>query len=315
MLKNALLFILSVAVIAVSACKKASTSTACSTNIHGYTMPLAAITAAPGPCSFGLLTESTATLSNQGTFTNTIYPTQATFDKKDQLYFVFEQFEYTTYYGATLYSVDKNGNAKTYNSNDIGHGYKCILYNNVYSKLYCIVSGGYSDSLVEVHLGDSTFSIGAGVPVPLSLNTTAVNPKNGIIYVVSNINGYEYRIYQFNPATSELTVLTSGTTSANLNGLYYNVNDDMLYGIDLLSSFWTFIQINPITGKIKSATLQEQHTIGSYSCTLDPCTNTYLVSIVDFTMPSTSWLYRLNMYGQIVDKQLTPSFYQGLVAE
>ncbi len=310
---RSLLLLCCIAMLAMPGCKKSSSGTTCTQPIYGFTMPLSAITNTPSDCTFGAIDFKNETISSTATFKNEIYQTQTAYNSRENCYYVFRARTISDTL-VTLLRIDANGSVTPYTHECRYHSYQCLLYDAVFDKLYCIQTGSGYNSLAEISFSDSAFTIAAATTVPTLFNSTTCNTQNGDVYMAGSLNSYQYRVYAFHPGTATYSTVGDCTTMPTIGGLCFNPNDNMLYGVYLNTSLWTFVQINPTSGRIKYSSTTVPYTYGSYSAAIDKCSNNYLLSIVDFTSPAVAYVIGFDMYGKIVQRDATSSFWQGLAS-
>ena len=76
---------------------------------------------------------------------------------------------------------------------------------------------------------------------------------------------------------------------------------------------WYFVKIDPASGAITTSPLSFAPNIGLFSATIDPCSNRYIVSTEQLSGGSSTYkLLQLDMNGNVVQSNTTPTFYNGL---
>ena len=300
------------------ACTKNKKTTSCTSEIHAFKAPALSLDTTVNLATVDLPTMSGTTI---GSFNNSSYTNQATFNTADNCYYVFKIR--SSGGTSTLYRINTAGTVTTYTRTDTTD-LEALVYNSVANKLYCVKAGA-STQVVELAISGSTFNYTAvattsGTGASSSLATSAVNSTTGEMYFTltqHTTSGTNYTIEKFMPGGGSTSVISSGTGSKYYLGLRFNINDNMLYALEEDHGTGTtvtkFIKISPSSGTISSlSTFAWPVNVEFYSSVLDPCSNRYILTTPSGSGWTTLKLAQLDMSGNLVDSAVTTEVYQGL---
>lgn len=300
------------------ACTKNKKSTSCTSQVHTFKGPM---TSADTTVNLATVDLSTMSAPMIGSFNNSTYINQATFNTSDNCYYLFKIG--SSSHTSTLYKINAAGAVTAYTRTDTTK-LEALVYNPVANKLYCLKTGT-STQVVELVLLGSTFNYTilattSGVAASSSLATSTVNNSTGDMYFAltrHTSSGTNYSIERFAPGSGSTSVIASGTGSKYYLGLRFNANDNMLYALEedhgAASTVTNFVKIAPSSGTISSlSTLPWAVNVEFYSTTLDPCNNRYILATPTGVGWSALKLAQLDMTGSIVDSATTTEVYQGL---
>ncbi len=314
----------------VTSCKKQEENarTTCSATLYGYYHPDSAYIPPTSPLAWGVIDASTATLASASGITNSGYSNQGAYNTADNCYYVFKYKSSSQ--TDTLFKVSAGGVVTTY-SCATSQSLDGLVFNPTNNKLYCLrrtISGTTMGptEIVEITTSGTSFTA-TTVATTTNQNrsaspaTSTVDPATGYMFFALKTHSPEiYAVEQYIPGSSTTSVIVSGTDK-RIMGLRYNRTDNMLYAITETypastgPAAYSFVRISPTSSTMTTvATLPFQVNNEFYTCSLDPCTDRYVLSTISaWGLASfTNTLTQINMAGAVVVQDTTTGLFQGM---
>ena len=129
------------------------------------------------------------------------------------------------------------------------------------------------------------FSVDTTIAV---ISTPVIDENTGELYFFSSPN-----LVKVNPATGTSSIVNTYTNVVP-HFLQYVPSDGMFYGVNVYSTPYTFIRIDPETGDVASLAQMSYFILGNMGQTFDYCSNLYIL----YGAAATYWINPLN--GEVV---------------
>jgi len=272
-------------------------------------------------CQFGAINDTTAAFSFIDSISGTdfelgvIPASTGAYNTSDNCYYMFKDGGGNPYF---MYRMRLNGAFDSFtNTKGNVQELESLVYDRAFNKFYCVqfnYGPGMPTGIAEVNIsGDSFTTTNMAATIHAVSGCLTIDNSTGSIYYTSMDSTPSY-IEKYEPGASAPIVITNFGHVPQPLGLVFNPNDHMLYAIAVTShTNSNFIRINPTTGQTSTlAPINFPVNAFLTSATIDPCSNTYIISIEKDTFSLGCNLYQLSTSGELLHSSWTQTFYGGL---